>query len=261
MALISWSQQGWLVSWASTYQCHLLNLVRARVHVRVAHVSHIYRSRDCQIMSEHTCQSDVNQSWDSRRPCQRPCPRHTCQSHTCPSHIIRAGIVRDYIRAYFHSWDCQIHCQSHNCQSHINQTGIVRPHQSRTCHSRVAMNTRWCGSPNLMRKISIISGWSLTADIQVKPTFTQFVHVAIGWWTRLECPLTSRQHASWCNQKPSTMLVGDHDAGVVGVAGGSGGRVVEHGVYNLLNEILLQNSSIYLDQWHDCSDIMRKCAL
>jgi len=115
-----------------------LHLVRARVHVRVALISHIYGSRDCQIMSERTCQCYVNQSQDYQRPCQS----HTCQSHTCQSHIIRAGIVKDYIRAYFHRQDCQRLCQSHTCQSHVNQNGIVRPYQSRTCHSKVAMNTR-----------------------------------------------------------------------------------------------------------------------
>jgi len=37
--------------------------------------------------------------------------------------IIRAGIVRDYVRVHFHSWDYQ-----RLCQSHINQTTIVRDH-------------------------------------------------------------------------------------------------------------------------------------
>jgi len=138
MARICWSQQGCLTSRAITYPCRLLHLVRARVHVRVALVSHIYRSQDCQIMSELTWHSSVNQS----RDCQRPCHSHTCQGHTCQSHMIRAGIVRDYIRVYFHSWDCQRLCQSRTCQSHMNQTKIVRPYQSCTCHSRVAMNTR-----------------------------------------------------------------------------------------------------------------------
>jgi hypothetical protein len=120
MAQICRSQQGCLVSRASTCQCHLLHLIRAGLHVRVTLVSHIYRRWDCQIMSERSCQSYVNQCQNYERP---------CQSHTCQSHIIRAVIVRDYIRAYFHSQDCQGLFQSHTGQSHINQTRIVRPYQ------------------------------------------------------------------------------------------------------------------------------------
>jgi len=60
MARICWSHHGCLVSRANSCQCRLLHLVRARVQVRVALVSHIYRSRDCQIRSELTSQSYVN---------------------------------------------------------------------------------------------------------------------------------------------------------------------------------------------------------
>jgi len=189
MAWMCWSQQGCLLSRASTYQCHLLHLVWVRVHVRVALVSHICHSWDCYSISEHTCQNCINQS----RAWQR-----WYQSHTCQSHIIRAKIVRDYIRAYFHSRDCERLGQSHTCQSRINQTGIVSPYYSHPCHSWVAMYTRSCCSANLMRKILIISGWSLTADRQLNASYPQYMQIAISWWSGLECLLTSHQHAFQC---------------------------------------------------------------
>jgi len=176
MAWISRSHQGCMVSGASTCQRCPLHLVRARVHVRVSLVTHIYRSWDCQIMSEGTWQSDVNQSRDS----QTPSLSHTCPSRTCQSHIITARIVRDYVRWYFHSWDYLRLCQSHICWSHIIQTVLVRPFESRTCHSRVLMNTQKGYSTNLMRKISIISGWSTAAHIQAKVSYPHYVHIVIG---------------------------------------------------------------------------------
>ena len=155
-----------MVSRTSTCPCCLWHCVTAGAHDRVALVSDICRSQDCQIMSEHTCQSHVNWS----RDCQRPCQSHTCQSHKCPSNSIRAGIFRDYDKAHFHSWDYLRPWQSHTChsarivrdyvgahfhswnyqrlcqtnswQSHMNQTGIVGPYQSHTCHTKVAMNPR-----------------------------------------------------------------------------------------------------------------------
>jgi len=102
--------------------------------------------------------------------------------------FIRAEIVRDYIRAYFHSWDYQ-----GLCQSHINQTTIVRDH----IRAPLVTVERWwipgsCCSTNLMRKISIVSGRSHTADTQVKPSYLWYVHIAISWWTCVECPLLPR---------------------------------------------------------------------
>jgi len=101
--------------------------------------------------------------------------------------FIRAGIVRDYVRAHFHSRDYQ-----GLCQSHINQTKIVRD------HIRAALVTveRWwipgsCCSTNLMRKISIVSGRSHTADTEVKLSYLRYVHIAISWWMCVECLLLS----------------------------------------------------------------------
>jgi hypothetical protein len=101
--------------------------------------------------------------------------------------FIRAGIVRDYVRAHFHSQDYQ-----ELCQSHSNQTTIVRD------HIRVARVTvaRWwiqssCYIIHLMRKIEIVSGRLHTADTFVKPSYVQYVHIAISWWPCVECPLLS----------------------------------------------------------------------
>jgi len=97
--------------------------------------------------------------------------------------LFRAGIVRDYVRAHFHSQDCQ-----GLCQSHINLTTIVRDHIKAT----LVIIERWwipggCCSTNLMRKISIVSGRSHTADPQVKPHYFQYVHLSMSWYTCVEC--------------------------------------------------------------------------
>ena len=101
--------------------------------------------------------------------------------------FIRAGIVRDYVRVHFHSRD-----YLGLCQSHINQTMIVTDHIRATL---VTVEQWWipgsCCSTNLMRKISIVSGSSHTADIQVKPSEFRYVHIANSWWSCVECPLLS----------------------------------------------------------------------
>jgi len=81
--------------------------------------------------------------------------------------FIRARIVRDYVRAHCHSQGYQ-----GQCQSHINQTTIVRDH----IRAAPATVKRWwlpasCCSTNLMRKISITSRRSHTADTLVKPSY------------------------------------------------------------------------------------------
>jgi len=73
---ICWPQQGCVVSSAAIVTCS--DRIRARVHVRVVLVSHMYRSWDCPIMSEHWCQRHVYQSRDWQKPCQWPCQR-PCQ--------------------------------------------------------------------------------------------------------------------------------------------------------------------------------------
>ena len=244
---ICWSQQGCPV-WSANFGT-LSEPIRARVHVRVTLVSHIYTIQNCQIISERTCQSHVYQSQYCQRlcqkPCQRPCLSYACKSHTCQNdtsqgkydearihwlqpglsdhsramfisagiiseHVrdwiraavvrailvraifIRAGIVRQYVRAHFHSWDCQWLYPSHTCQCHINQTTIVR------IHIRAALVTvQWwsipgsCYSTNLMRKISIVTEWLHTADKQVKRRYLQYVHIPSSWWSCLEGPQLS----------------------------------------------------------------------
>jgi len=96
-------------------------------------------------------------------------------------------IIRDYVRARFHSRVYQ-----RVCQSHITPTIIVRDHIRATL---VTVERWWipgsCCSTNLIRKISIIAGRSYTADTYVKPSHLQYVHITIGWWTCLESPLHS----------------------------------------------------------------------
>jgi len=102
--------------------------------------------------------------------------------------FIWAGIVRDYVRAHFHCWDYQ-----GLCQTHINQTMIVRDHTRATL---VTVERWWipgrCCCTNRMRKISIVSGRSQTADTQVKPSHLWYVQIAISWWTCVDCLLLSR---------------------------------------------------------------------
>jgi len=167
MVQICWLQQGFLVSRFSTCQCN----IKARVRDSITLVSRLYYGRDCQ-----WCQStDLRAMFIRARIVTEP-----VKAILDRATLINTGIVKDYVRAYFHSRVYQSLCQNLTCWSHINQTGIVRWYHSHTSHSRVAMNTRLFCSTNLIRKITIISARSHMADTQAIPSCPQYVHIAIG---------------------------------------------------------------------------------
>jgi len=96
-----------VVSRASTCQCHLLHLVRARVHVRVACVSYRYHGWDCQIISELVramiITAEIVRDHVTPTLVRATLVRSTIAklelSETISECTFIAGIIKDYVRA------------------------------------------------------------------------------------------------------------------------------------------------------------------
>jgi len=154
----------------------------------------IFHSWDCQIMSEHTCKSHVNQSQDCQRPCHRPCQcctwrSCTCQSHTCQgifksqnsciavaivrscqhtlvrAMIIRARIVRDHVRnhvkrarhvraTYVRAWIVRDYVRLHWHSQHYQR--LCQSHNCKTHinHTTIVIN-------NIRAALVTVERWSI----------------------------------------------------------------------------------------------------
>jgi len=98
----------------------------------------LYHSRDCQILSEYTCQRHTYGSWDWRRPYQVPWQSSSWQGHSYPSqHSLRlrqSGLsLLEFSGTLSVPYLSESHLSNHYCQ---------RPYQYCTGCNRVVKNAR-----------------------------------------------------------------------------------------------------------------------